>query len=313
MLPNNQRVDLCEEPFACDFCGQNIFTRLFTGSDIMHGLPGDFEVVICDTCGLISLYPQPEDLADYYPPQTYHAYVSKFSETNNFQKSVSRSLLQRAKWVAKQFPSDTSSRYLLDLGCGEGAFLRAILLTKISNVVKIGLDFSWQACSAGNLPGQIETTVGTLDALPLKSDTFDVITMWHVLEHVRQPKQALSEVKRLLKPDGKVILACPVIDSFEARLFGKYWCGFDVPRHLHTFSRALLKVILQDSGFECYEIKGLIAGWNSIKTSWQFLLGFAKLQNLLASILAWPIFLIDRLFFRRPSVAVFVAIPSHQK
>lgn len=293
--------------FTCDFCGQHTFSQIFIGKDLMHNLPGSFKVVKCTNCDFVALHPQPKDLAFYYPSDTYHAYVSSKQDGTDLKKTVNPNLLKRANLLASLLPLKTEPYNILDLGCGNGAFLRATLFAPLKNVTRIGVDFSWYACRMGKLPGQIETSVANLQSLSLKSASFDLITMWHVLEHVNHPTTVLLEVKRLLKSGGKVIVACPVVDSFEVKLFKKYWAGFDVPRHLHTFSRDTLKTALQQAGFNSYEVTGLIAGWKSIQTSCQFLLGHGKYKAVLASLLAWPVFIIERLFFKLPSVAVFVA------
>ncbi|MEM7034123.1 MAG: class I SAM-dependent methyltransferase [Chloroflexota bacterium] len=296
-----------QDSFKCDLCGHQHSTPVFVGKDFMHGLADQCPLVACASCGLITLYPQPENLADFYPAQSYHAYKSQHNSSDDLARSVNRSLMKRADWLAQQISADQAQISLLDLGCGEGGFLRATLLSEFGNAKRIGIDFSPQACFASHIPGQIDTGVSALDRLPFPDHSFEIVTMWHVLEHVRSPQQVLLEIKRLLKPGGTLMLACPVVDSFEAQFFRRYWAGYDVPRHLHTFSRSTLRALLQNAGFQGEEVRGLVAGWHSIKTSWQFLLGFGSYQTTLAKVLAWPIFIIERLVFHSPSVAVFAA------
>jgi SAM-dependent methyltransferase len=118
--------------------------------------------------------------------------------------------------------------------------------------------------------------VGTVPGLPLPSGSVGVVTLWHVLEHLSHPLAALRDIARVLRPDGVLILACPVVDSWEARLFGRYWAGYDVPRHLFVYSRRVLEWALGRAGFEASEVPNVVWGYNSAKISSSFWLqGFS--------------------------------------
>lgn len=101
----------------------------------------------------------------------------------------------------------------------------------------------------------IRAYVGTLPHLELEPESFDVITMWHSLEHVHEPAPLLREARRLLAPGGKIVIAVPNIDSLPFRWFGKDWFGLELPRHLTHFTPSSLLQMLQRCGFATEPIR----------------------------------------------------------
>jgi SAM-dependent methyltransferase len=150
---------------------------------------------------------------------------------------------------------------------------------------------------------------------PKLNDRYDVITMWHVLEHTPNPAVVLAEVRRLLKPDGVWILSVPVIDSLEAKMFKENWAGYDVPRHLLTFSRASLRQFIERAGFYAEENLGVVRGLASLRLSLG--LWLEEKTNLGSHARMWLRWVLLPLVFvclrlqsgRRCDVAVFIAHP----
>jgi SAM-dependent methyltransferase len=93
-----------------------------------------------------------------------------------------------------------------------------------------------------------------LDDAPFAGETFDVVTMWDVLEHVPRPRAALAQIRRWLKPEGWLLLRTPNAGSLQARFWGRFWAGFDAPRHLVAFDPDTLTAILQAQGFSVRRI-----------------------------------------------------------
>jgi 2-polyprenyl-3-methyl-5-hydroxy-6-metoxy-1,4-benzoquinol methylase len=87
---------------------------------------------------------------------------------------------------------------------------------------------------------------------------FDVITLWHVLEHVYDLKARLKQLKRILKPNGTMFIAVPNSASWDAKHYKKYWDGYDVPRHIHHFSRESFVKLFEENGFKIEKIKGML-------------------------------------------------------
>src|SRR5207244_3893587 len=95
----------------------------------------------------------------------------------------------------------------------------------------------------------LRALVGSLPHPDLRPCSFDVVTMWHSLEHVHDPLAILREAYQLLVPGGKLIVACPNIDGLPFRWFGPAWFGLDLPRHLTHFTPLTLQVMLERVGF----------------------------------------------------------------
>jgi SAM-dependent methyltransferase len=137
---------------------------------------------------------------------------------------------------------------LLDVGCGSGQFLDAMRRQPGWSVV--GVDTSPTAVSTAREMLGLEVYLSDLNNAPLSPASFDVVTMWDVLEHLHDPVGALSKIKTLLKPDGVLLVRTPSLDSWDAALFGRCWAGLDPPRHLVVFSRYTLYYTLQQGGFK---------------------------------------------------------------
>jgi SAM-dependent methyltransferase len=135
---------------------------------------------------------------------------------------------------------------LLDFGCGGGAFL-AHMHRQAWQVT--GLDVSTAAIQRIRAVLGLRAIVGTLPHPDLRPASFEVITMWHSLEHVHAPLDVLHEARRLLIPGGKLFVAVPNIDSLPFRWFGSAWYGLDLPRHLTHFAPWTLHFMLEKAGF----------------------------------------------------------------
>jgi 2-polyprenyl-3-methyl-5-hydroxy-6-metoxy-1,4-benzoquinol methylase len=107
---------------------------------------------------------------------------------------------------------------------------------------------------------------------------FDVVTMWHVIEHVHDPKGTLAELHRIMKPGGLLVISTPNLWSWDARGFGRYWVGLDAPRHLYVFSPATLEHLLQQVGFQMERIRSFSLFYRPFARSMQFWLD-ERLEN----------------------------------
>jgi 2-polyprenyl-3-methyl-5-hydroxy-6-metoxy-1,4-benzoquinol methylase len=136
---------------------------------------------------------------------------------------------------------------LLDIGCGTGGFAH-----------QLSLKGAWRAACVDIHPGALDVArrqgvpawCGDAATVCLPSASFDVVTMWEVIEHIPAPRQALCEAHRILKPGGRLLLSTPNALSWQARLWGEHWAGWEVPRHLQLFSLPTLRRMLQETGFE---------------------------------------------------------------
>jgi SAM-dependent methyltransferase len=215
-----------------------------------------FAVLVCESCGLGHTSPQPDDLAPYYA-EPYYGGRHAWTDTYRAWRRVR--LLQELT---------EGPGVVLDIGCGEGTFLRAAARRGWSVVgTEIG-DAARAARAAG---------VDIRDSLEAASDRapYAAVTMWHSLEHLRDPRRALDLARRLLAPGGVVIVAVPDAGGHQARFFGPGWFHLDVPRHLYHFDDRSLSRLLEATGFAVVrrlhqELEYDLLGWaqSALNTVW---------------------------------------------
>ncbi|HNP32044.1 MAG TPA: class I SAM-dependent methyltransferase [Flavobacterium sp.] len=179
---------------------------------------------------LLITFPKPslEKLPSYYESDDYISHTdgkrSLFEKMYHFIKSIA------LKNKVKLINSRSEKGKLLDIGAGTGDFL---VVAKKEGWQTIGIEPNTNAKSIA-----INKGVNFANNLSeLESHSFDVITMWHVLEHVPNLDEYISELKRLLKPKGTILIAVPNFKSFDANYYGKFWAAYDVPRHIWHFSK----------------------------------------------------------------------------
>jgi SAM-dependent methyltransferase len=260
MLTSSKRSDPSATPRVrwvdspCPLCHHATHDVLLESADATpaHGSAKIYAVVQCRNCQLAYTNPRPdpESIIQYYP-----------ADYQPHRRPRKMRLARRRSWLARMTGRGTPERNgdlpwpsvgrLLDFGCGGGSYL-ARMASRGWSVV--GLDASVGAVresTAGGFPA----LVGSLPHPQLAPGTFDVVTMWHSLEHVHDPQAILAEAYQLLVPNGKLIVACPNIDSLAFRWFGPDWFGLDLPRHLTHFTPTTLRQMLSSSGFAVDRIR----------------------------------------------------------
>ena len=193
-----------------------------------------FELLYDETLDMLITHPQPslEKLPSYYESVNY------ISHTDG-NKTVFEKMYQFVKGIAlknklKLINTQSSKGRILDIGAGVGDFLQ---VAKNDGWQTIGIEPSDKAKTIAKSKGVFFVE----DLSQLENNSFDIITMWHVLEHVPDLENQIKELKRLLKPNGTVIIAVPNFKSHDALHYGKYWAAYDVPIHLWHFSKTAIK------------------------------------------------------------------------
>lgn len=213
-------------------------------------LPGRFRLVRCQRCGLMRQNPRLkwESLQHYYP-EDYSAYEPIIQAEQSRWKRLDRryGMRKRLRAIERFQPGGR----LLDAGCGTGVFLAEAQRTGRWDLT--GLDPSAGAASYVRQHLQIPMVEARFAEADLPPDSFDVITMWNVLEHLDYPIRDLRRARALLREDGWLIFSIPNVESLEARVFGSFWLGWDLPRHLYLFPRRQLRIILAELGFGAVE------------------------------------------------------------
>jgi 2-polyprenyl-3-methyl-5-hydroxy-6-metoxy-1,4-benzoquinol methylase len=245
----------------CPLCGRREEEPRFEAAD--HTPQGGnagkrFLVVRCRHCATSYTNPRPgpRSIGRFYPRDYKpHRRPSKVRHSPAKPRLLSR-LLGRSRERRGELPWDGPGR-LLDFGCGSGSYLHRMaaqgwevtgLDAAVGPVRRIREEYGLRAL-AGELPHP-----------ELQPCTFDVVTMWHSLEHVQEPLATLREAHRLLVPGGKLIVACPNIESWAFRRFGRDWFGLDVPRHLTHFTPTTLLAMLHAAGFGASVVRSIRHG-----------------------------------------------------
>jgi SAM-dependent methyltransferase len=234
---------------ACLLCGSIQSATLFHGSDrLYHTTARRFDVIRCAQCGLLRLDPQPspEELRRYYP-ETYW-FAPDTSAAGRMEEAWRRLVLRdHVQFVTRALRGSGASGPLLDVGCGGGLFLG---MMRERGFRVVGLDFSREAAAMAWRRQQAPAIVGEFACAPLRAGSFAGITMFHVMEHLYDPRAYLSAARELLTPEGRLIVQVPNAASWQCKLLGSSWNGMDVPRHLFDYRDADLEKLLESSGFE---------------------------------------------------------------
>jgi len=185
--------------------------------------------------------PQPliEKLPDYYKSEDYISHTD--SKRNLFEKtyhSIKRIALKRKLKLINTYSSKGKS--LLDFGCGTGDFLQ---IAKNNGWNVHGIEPNDDARKiANNKTGN--SVFNSENLLRLEPSSFDVITLWHVLEHIPNLNEHITIFKKLLKVNGTLIIAVPNFKSYDAKFYKNFWAAFDVPRHLWHFSKTSISKLV---------------------------------------------------------------------
>jgi len=233
----------------CLGCGSGRFTALFHSSDrLYHTTTKQFSVVRCDECGLERLDPTPlvEELKRYYPDNYWFAPGG--GAASGMEEAYRRVVLRdHVGFVARALADSAARGPLLDVGCGGGLFLG---MMRERGLRVVGLDFSCQAAGIAWRRQQVPALAGDLAMAPLRAGSFAGITMFHVMEHLYDPRAYLAAARELLAPDGRLVVQVPNAASWQARLLGRAWNGADIPRHLTDFRGCDLEKMLEGAGFQ---------------------------------------------------------------
>jgi SAM-dependent methyltransferase len=258
------------EVVSCPLCGGWGATRLFEQRDLSLGVPGVYTVARCDDCALLFQNPRvrAEWLGATYPPE-YAAHtrepelsrtVRRFGpavrwtlatrlgychlDTRDVSARHRLSALVHRKRIRKAFPAWSGQGRLLDVGCASGKFLRQMGAVGWQLA---GIEYDPEAAEKARSTGA-EIFVGDPTRAPFVDRRFDLITAFHSLEHMPDPLAVLTRMMAWLAPDGLAVVEVPNVAGLGARLFGPYWSGFDLPRHLVHFTPVTMRAMVERAG-----------------------------------------------------------------
>ncbi|MBV7269141.1 class I SAM-dependent methyltransferase [Winogradskyella luteola] len=213
-----------------------------------HSVSGEeFQLLYNDELDMLETYPQPksEKLSEYYKSEDYISHTD--TKRNLLEKvyhvvrviSLKRKMKLINSFVLKS--STANKRTLLDIGCGTGDFLET---AQKDNWQISGIEPNKNARQIAN--SKTNNSVFEIEHLAnLKANSFDVITLWHVLEHLPNLEMHTNVFKHLLKPNGTLVIAVPNFKSYDAEYYKNFWAAYDVPRHLWHFSKTSIKELFK--------------------------------------------------------------------
>jgi 2-polyprenyl-3-methyl-5-hydroxy-6-metoxy-1,4-benzoquinol methylase len=229
---------------ACPVCDNRQFNFLLKTTDF--ATTGEqFNITQCSQCGLITTNPRPTlaTIGKYYQSPNY------ISHTDG-SKSLTDRIYRRVRSYATRTKLDLIRRYhasgsMLDFGCGTGAFLDEALKQGWSCTgVEPAVDARKRIGPQIDVHANIQSV----------RSSFDVITLWHVFEHVHDPNETLQQLQQRLLPGGTLFIAVPNPESFDAQHYKEHWAGYDVPRHLWHFTKESMTRLLTQHKMKIHQV-----------------------------------------------------------
>jgi SAM-dependent methyltransferase len=226
---------------------------------------GRFSIVRCAECGLVRTEPQPDNLSAFYPSDHYCSYRAPEA------RPLTRAVVRRAYGLP--YPGGRLFRlaatlaarrlggvppappgHLLDVGCGSGAFLLAL---EDAGWRCSGVEIDAGAVETAHKAGLERIRQGDFLEADYPDSSIDVVRFWHSLEHLRSPRAALVEARRILRPGGTLVVGVPNFGSLLSKAFRGRWFPLEVPRHLWHFDRTRLRALALQTGFEVQRIRNV--------------------------------------------------------
>ena len=212
-----------------------------------------FSIVACNICTHLFTQnvAQQNEIGKYYASEKYISHSdTQIGLVNKLYHSIRKRTLKSKKKLIEG-ETQKSNGNILDIGCGTGAFLN---MMKTEGWKITGLEPDENARVKAK-------TLYSIDPQPsnnifnLPNNSYDAITMWHVLEHVHQLHEYIEQLKNMLTDKGKIFIAVPNYTSYDAQHYGQFWAAYDVPRHLYHFSPASMKKLVEQHGLTIKKIK----------------------------------------------------------
>jgi SAM-dependent methyltransferase len=239
---------------TCLVCGDSRLNPDLTCKDFVAS-DSLFQLTRCAQCSFLFTNPRPaaNEIGPYYQSDKYVSHAGS-KDSFSFMYKVydwvrDYSIKQKLRLIKKYHTSGS----LMDLGCGLGYFLDGVI--RDNTFVAQGADVSQEAIDY--VKNKFGYTVFNEQQLGQHQSQYDVITQWHVLEHVHLLNERMIELTSLLKKGGTLFIAVPNSNSWDANYYKSFWDGYDVPRHLYHFNRNSFGKLMEKHGFKVVETRPL--------------------------------------------------------
>ncbi|MCS6795559.1 MAG: class I SAM-dependent methyltransferase [Raineya sp.] len=270
---------MLENISACPICENHQFSSFLTCKD--YTVSGEeFHLQKCLNCGFIFTSPRPSSdvLGNYYKSENYISHSDTQKGLINKLYHLARKIALQRKLKLVQRINHFRKGTILDFGCGTGYFLKTCLqagwqaegiepdenarqfasnytgkqiFSSLQEIYSKKFSFTLSSFQGRYEGGSNDFSMQNHNIIDNK---FDIITLWHVLEHIPSLNETLSELKNLLNPQGKLVIAVPNRESWDAQVFQQFWAAYDVPRHLWHFSKKDMKALCHKHNLKILEI-----------------------------------------------------------
>jgi len=238
----------------CPACKSSDFNTILEAKDYL--VSGEtFQISECGECHLRFTNPIPNEneISKYYQSEDYisHSDTSKGLINKSYQLIRNFTLRSKRNLIVKESGLDAGR--ILDIGCGTGEFL---------NIMKnAGWDVNGFEPDAGARQRAFSNYQLKVDPpeklFELSENEFDVITLWHVLEHVHRLDDYMNQINKILKSEGRLFIAVPNYTAYDARYYGNGWAAYDAPRHLYHFAPQSMSTLLERFHFQLEKMKSM--------------------------------------------------------
>lgn len=278
---------------CCKICGHLDAQFLFRAESKRYA-PGEyFHLYRCKKCSGICINPHLDftTIQKYYP-QGYEPHDSNRTKTVYTRELIMKPLRQYVygcrpnpgakninaarkllseifdRLSYRSFPWPKGDGKLLDIGCGNGAYMAMIKELGWSGY---GIESNFTAARHANKTLGLEVQTGDFEKVAYPEKHFDTITMWHSLEHFPDPKKIIRKVRKLLKDDGVLMIGLPNFSSLDRKLFKESWNGLEIPLHACHFTPGSIQYLLKETGFEVRKILHTMRPTDMMKSFINFL------------------------------------------
>lgn len=237
----------------CPVCSGNCLDKLLECKDFTTSKE-NFTIVSCGTCDFTFTNPRPlnENLGNYYKSDMYISHTNNSKGIFNWLYQTIRNYAVGNKVALLKSISKEGTH--LDIGCGTGEFLNAC---KNAGYSTKGIEPSELARTQAKNNYNLAVSDNT-DLTQFSEEEFDSISMWHVLEHIPSLNETISQLHKILKPKGKIIIAVPNYKSWDASYYKEFWAAWDAPIHLWHFSKFTIEKIFKNHEFSLRKTKPMI-------------------------------------------------------
>jgi SAM-dependent methyltransferase len=240
------------ETVPCALCGSTTAETVLERADRFSG--ERFRLQRCDQCGLLYVNPRPrvDEIAAYYPEE-----YEPYQEGGSASPLTTWRARQGQKIKRRFVEAHARAGRLLDVGCATGDFVGHMA----SHGWEVqGIEISPQAAQIARERYGVPVHTGRVAEAGVPEGSLDVVTLWDVIEHLHDPPAELRNLHALLAPGGLLVVTVPNLQSWDRRIFGMHWIGWDLPRHLYAFPAGPLARMLAEAGFQVIDRRCILGG-----------------------------------------------------